>query len=268
MQKKIFVLGPQYSYSYNLAADYYDEKEIFCLSSIEEVFKEVAKNNGVRGIVPIENVLNGSVRESFIGLKKYSVVILRAFDYKIENVLAAKDKKYSKIVSHSQPLAQCSDFIRSLKNIEVLEVSSTSKAMEMAAQDKNFAAIGNEKAAQHYGVKVLNKKISNNDLNITRFVEISKNYPKDFDKNKGEKTSIMIKPLEDRAGILFEILSVFQIKNINLTKIESIPTGVRMNDYVFYIDIEGNLGEKRVKDALEFLKTFVEVDVFGSYEIS
>ena len=78
----------------------------------------------------------------------------------------------------------------------------------------------------------------------------------------------MIKPLEDRAGILFEILSVFQIKNINLTKIESIPTGVKMNDYVFYIDIEGNLSENRVKDALEFLKTFVEVDVFGSYVIS
>ena len=58
-----------------------------------------------------------------------------------------------------------------------------------------------------------------------------------------------------------------RIKNINLTKIESIPTGVKMNDYVFYIDIEGGLEEKRVADAIEFLKTFVEVDVFGSYDI-
>lgn len=263
--KKVFVLGPQYSYSYNLAREYYDESSLVCVPSIGEIFKEVSDNENVKGIVPIENMINGSVRESFLNLKKYSVSILRAFDYTIENILASNSEQYSKLASHSQPLAQCSDFVQQLKNIEIIETSSTSKAMELASRDNSVAVIGNEKAAKHYGVSILKKDISNKGTNATRFIEIAKNKQENFDE--GEKTSMMIRPLEDRAGILFEILSIFRIKNINLTKIESIPTGVRMNDYVFYIDIDGNLKEKRITDALDFLRTFVEVDVFGSYTI-
>ena len=78
---------------------------------------------------------------------------------------------------------------------------------------------------------------------------------------------MIITPTEDRAGLLFEILSVFEIKGINLTKIESMPTGNKMNDYIFYIDIDGALAEQRVQDAIMFLRTFVTVDVFGSYNI-
>jgi prephenate dehydratase len=262
--EKIIVLGPKYSYSYNVASEHYKEDDILCVTNIGDVFKEVAQNKDYKGIVPIENMLNGSVRETFLNLRKYPLVILRAFDYKIENILA-NNENYSKIVSHTQPLAQCSDFIRAQKDIEIIETSSTSKAMEVAAQDESCAAIGNRRAAEHYGVKIINIEISNKDLNITRFVEISQTKPVDF--KAGEKTSMMIKPLEDRAGILFEILSIFRIKNINLTKIESIPTGVKMNDYVFYLDIDGSLEEKRIIDAIEFLRTFVEVNVFGSYEI-
>lgn len=263
--EKVFVLGPQYSYSYNIASEYYTEEAIVCVSSIGEVFKHVSLHENDKGIVPIENMLNGSVRESFLNLKKYSVSILRAFDYTIENILASNSADFTKIASHSQPLAQCSDFVGTLKDIELLETSSTSKAMELASKDPTVGAIGNEKSAKHYGVTVIKTDISNKDTNITRFIEITKNKPVDFDS--GEKTSMMIRPLEDRAGILFEILSVFRIKNINLTKIESIPTGIKMNDYVFYIDIEGSLQEKRVTDALDFLTTFVEIDVFGSYSI-
>lgn len=263
--EKIIVLGPQYSYSYNLASEYYSEDKLVCVDNIGDVFKEVSKNKDCKGIVPIENMLNGSVRETFLNLRKYPLIILRAFDYKIENILASNNERYSKIVSHAQPLAQCSDFIRAQKDIEVIETSSTSKAMKLASEDESCAAIGNKKSAEHYGVKIINTEISNKDLNITRFVEISQTKPVDF--KAGAKTSMMIKPLEDRAGILFEILSVFRIKNINLTKIESIPTGVKMNDYVFYLDIDGSLEEKRIIDAIEFLRTFVEVNVFGSYEI-
>lgn len=263
--EKIIVLGPKYSYSYNLASEHYGEDVISCVDNIGEVFKAVTENKDCKGIVPIENMLNGSVRETFLNLRKYPLIILRAFDYKIENILASNGKSYTKIASHAQPLAQCSDFIRAQKDIEVIETSSTSRAMEIASEDKSYAAIGNKKAALHYKVEIINEEISNKDLNITRFVEISQTKPLDF--KAGEKTSMMIKPLEDRAGILFEILSVFRIKNINLTKIESIPTGVKMNDYVFYLDIDGSLEEKRIIDAIEFLRTFVEVNVFGSYDI-
>ncbi len=263
--ENILVLGPTYSYSYNLAREYYKEEEIRCMRSIEEVFVGVSEDSIRKGIVPIENMLNGSVRESFMNLQKRAVTILRAFDYRIENILASKGEEYTKIASHSQPLAQCSDFLHSVRNIEIIETSSTSMAMELASKDSSVAAIGNKKAAEHFGLHVLRDDISNRDVNMTRFFEIVKSGSHDV--SKGNKTSLMIRPHEDRAGILFEILSIFRIKNINLTKIESIPTGVKMNDYVFYLDIEGNLGEKHVQDALVFLKTFVDVDTFGSYAV-
>lgn len=262
-KKKVVVLGPKFSYSYNLARRYYKDEDIMCVNNLEEVFKIVFTKNKLKGIVPIENMISGSVRESFLNLKKYPVCILRAFDYEIKNIFATNGNKYSKIVSHSQPLSQCSNFINKQKGVDVLEVASTSKAMQMAAEDKNIAAIGNIEAANFYKVSVKLKNISNKENNLTRFVEIAKSKQ----IINGEKTSLMIKPFDDRAGLLFEILSIFKIKGINLTKIESIPTGKKMNDYVFYLDIEGSLKEKRVKDALVFLRTFVGVKVFGSYNI-
>ncbi|MFA6183934.1 MAG: prephenate dehydratase domain-containing protein [Parcubacteria group bacterium] len=263
---KIITLGPEFSYSYNLALEYYKKEDIICVQSIEDIFEKVFKNKNYKGLVPIENMINGSVRESFLSIRKNPVIILRAIDYAIDNIIAANNKKYSKIVSHSQPLAQCSQFIKNKKGIEIIEVSSTSKAMEMAAKDRNVAAIGNERAAKFYGVNILQKNISNKMVNVTRFIEISSKKDKDF--LKGKKTSLIIEPFKDKAGILFEILSVFKIKEINLTKIESIPTGAKMNDYIFYLDIDGSLEEKRVADAIKFLETFVKVKVFGSYNIA
>ncbi len=261
---KIYALGPQFSYSYNLAVRAYDAKHVYCVQNIHDVFTHVMDENDARGIVPIENMLTGSVRESLLALKKYSICIERSFDLCIEHVLASHGHAYTKIASHGQPLAQCSEFIRT-KKCEIVEVSSTSVAMQMAASDPSVAAIGNVDAAQYYNVPIVEQHISDRTHNVTRFIEIRNNAR--ICTNSGTKTSMIITPREDRAGLLFEILSVFEIKEINLTKIESMPTGNKMNDYIFYIDIDGALKERRVQDAISFLRTFVTVDVFGSYDI-
>jgi prephenate dehydratase len=261
---KVHVLGPVFSYSYNLAKKLFKAEIIVCEKSIEDVFEAASGNESALGIVPMENMLNGTVRESLFALEKFAMCIEKAYDFHIENVLAAKQDDFTRIASHPQPLAQCSQFLKD-KNVEIIETSSTSQAMEMAAKDGTIAAIGNREAAEHYGLIVAEERISNRDSNITRFIGI-RSGAKGCSK-KGRKTSMIIKPMEDRAGLLFEILSVFEIKKINLTKIESIPTGNKMNDYIFYIDIDGALEEKRITDAIEFLKTFVQVDIFGSYDI-
>ncbi|MFA5986196.1 MAG: prephenate dehydratase domain-containing protein [Parcubacteria group bacterium] len=261
---KVYTLGPQFSYSYNLAARVFDPQNIVCVHNISDVFDQVMAQDSARGIVPIENMLTGSVRESLLSLKKYNICIERSFDLRIEHVLASQTDTYTKIASYTQPLAQCSAFVRS-KKCAVVEASSTSAAMQIAAEDPSVAAIGNEEAAHHYGVPVVERQISDRMRNITRFIEIRNN--KKTCTITGSKTSMIITPTEDRAGLLFEILSVFEIKGINLTKIESMPTGNKMNDYIFYIEIDGALEERRIQDALAFLRTFVTVDVFGSYNI-
>ena len=264
MIKKIITLGPKFSYSYNVALAHYSDLDIEPVSTIDEVFTNISKQN-VRGIVPIENMLNGSVRETFLSLQKNDVHIFKGYDYTIAHVLASKSEKFSTVMSHAQALVQCSEYVKSLrdKGISVVESPSTSRAMELASEDENIAAIGSPDAVEHYKLRVIKKNISNKDNNVTRFIEIGiGNF-----ETKGKKTSVIVTPKTDRSGLLFEILSVFKIKDLNLTKIESIPTGEKMNDYIFYIDIEGDMQQQNMKDAIDFLQTFVDIAVLGSYNI-
>lgn len=262
---KIYTLGPQFSYSYNLCSKASLDREIVCVDHIRDVFTKIVQDDDAIGIVPIENMLGGTVRESLLALNEYAVCIDAAYDFHITHVLASHAENFVKVMSHAQPIMQCSDFLRAHK-YDTIEASSTSEAMHCAAKDHEIAAIGSKEAAVHYGVPVVEKEISNRACNITRFIAVRSSVKKC--SVVGTKTSMIITPQEDRAGLLFEILSVFEIKSINLTKIESIPTGNKMNDYIFYLDIDGALSEKRVADAIIFLRTFVAVDVFGSYAIS
>lgn len=263
MSEKIITLGPKFSYSYNTSVKYHKEEKIILTNTITEVFKKI--KGKTHGIVPIENMLNGSVRETFLELQKENICIFKAFDYKIYHIIAAQNKNFTTIMSHPQALIQCSKYIDKLrkKKIKIIETTSSSQAMKNAQKDDRIAAIGSIEAAKYYKLKIQKKNISNKSDNITRFIEIGK----DKLSTKGNKTSLIISPKTDRSGLLFEILAVFKIKELNLTKIESIVTGKKMNSYMFYMDIEASLQEKKMKDTIEFLKTFVEVSILGSYDI-
>jgi len=263
------MLGPKFSYSYNLSNQVYgdlEDCEIVCKSSIEEVFENVKKHNNSIGIVPIENMINGSVRETFVCLKKYKLKISKSYDFGIHHVLASKSDSFKQILSHPQALAQSSNFLKQYreKGVEILEASSTSRAFELASQDENIAAVGSYVGAVNYNLDVLAKNIENNPNNVTRFIEIRNEEENGIN---GVKTSMIIEPKIDRAGLLFEILSIFKIKDINLTKIESLPTGEKMGEYIFYLDVEAKLSDKNLIDAITFLETFVGVYLFGSYDV-
>jgi prephenate dehydratase len=262
-QQKIITLGPKFSYSYNLSAKYFSDKNIITANTISEIFQKTSGR--VHGIVPIENMLNGSIRETFLNLKNTNIKIFRAFDFKIEHILAGQNKNFTTVASHAQPLIQCGKFVDTLrkKGVEIMEVSSSSKAMQMSQKDRQIAAIGSVSAAEYYTVPIIKKNISNQDGNYTRFIEIGKGKI----NKKGSKTSLIISPNVDRSGLLFEILAVFKIKELNLTKIESISTGKGINNYMFYIDIDSSLESSRMQEAIQFLQTFVEINILGSYDI-
>ena len=136
--------------------------------------------------------------------------------------------------------------------------------MEMAAQDQSFAAIGSKEAAEQYGLQILQEHIEDHHDNVTRFLVISL---EETLVQENAKTSLLLRPREDKPGLLFNLLAPFALKNINLGKIESLPSGRKMGEYVFYLEIEGNLREERVKSALNFLQDIVEVYSLGSYEV-
>ena len=258
---KIAVLGPEYSHSHLLSMKIFSESKLLLCDKIEDVFRAVAEKRAEKGVVPIENMLQGSVRESILGLLKYKVKINEAYILPVHHCLAGKNERYSKIISHPQALGQCSSF---LSGKEMVETSSTSKAMEIAAQDGSYAAVGSREAAAHHGLEVLQESIENNYDNVTQFLVISA----EENSIAGEaRTSLLLIPREDRPGLLFLLLAPFASQNINLVKIESLPSGKKMGEYVFYLEIDANVREEKVKSALDFLQKSVEVYSLGSYQV-
>lgn len=262
---KIATLGPDYSYSHLVSMKIFPNEKIVLYNQIEDVFKAVADGIAEKGVIPIENMLQGSVRESILSLLKYKVKVHLTCTISIQHCLAGKNKKYTKIISHPQALAQCSKFLAG-KNI--VESSSTSKAMETAALDESFAAIGSREAAAYYDLQIIQNQIEDNHDNATQFFVIAAQENKISAETKSSlRSSLLLKPKEDRPGLLFLLLAPFATQNINLVKIESLPSGRKMGEYIFYIEIDKNLGEERVKSALEFLQKSVEVYSLGSYEV-
>ncbi len=263
---KIALLGPEYSYSYlaGIKAFPSPKTEIIICDRIEHVFQKVTEKKAAQGIIPLENMLEGSVRESIKNFLQYKVKINKAYTMPIHHCLAAQDSDYEVIASHAQALGQCSGFIKNQKDITMVEYPSTSQAMNKAAASGTYAAIGSVEAAEHYGLSILYRDIEDNHDNVTKFVVISL---EETVRKENAKTSLILKPKDDRPGLLFNLLAPFALKNINLGKIESLPSGRKMGEYVFYLEIEGNVEDQKVKSALDFLEDIVEVYSLGSYEV-
>lgn len=261
--KRIAVLGPEYSFCHIAAKKVFPEGEFLFCGRISEIFRAVAEQEAEQGIAPIENMLNGSVRESIMSLLKYKVKINKAFNFPIHHCLASRSKDFSKVISHPQALAQCSNF---LQDIETIEESSNSKATKMASEDGTLAAIGAREAAEYYGLQVLEENIEDNHDNVTRFILIS-NEEEDEEAEGEVQTSLLLNPKKDMPGLLFMILSPFAAQNINLVKIESLPSGRKMGEYVFYLEISGSMLDENIKSAVNFLRSSNEVYSFGSYKV-
>lgn len=264
--RQVGILGPEYSHSHLLAKQASPNTSFLFCSNIEEVFRLVSENKITDGIVPIENMLNGSVKESILALKKYKIKINHLYHFPIHHCFASKSEKFSKIISHTQAIAQCSKFLEEYRNkgVEILETTSTSRALEIASGDSEYAAIGSSSGAEHFGLKILKNNIENNHKNITSFIAISKKESV-VDTSKNVRTSVLLSPAKDYPGLLYEVLSSFKQNKINLTKIESIPTGDKIGEYVFYLEFDGNLKDATVQDAIQSITALYDVYILGSY---
>ncbi|MEI7812634.1 MAG: prephenate dehydratase, partial [Ignavibacteria bacterium] len=246
-----------------------EDIELSPSATFEIVFNKVKKGKADFGVVPVENSLYGSVFETYDLLKKYSLKIIGELNLQINHYLMS-NKKYKlkdlkKIYSHPQALGQCSQFLNALKDVSILPVYDTAGAAKMIAENPvaNEAAIASKRAAEVYGLKVIQGNIQNNSENYTRFLVISKKATGVSSSNT--KTSICFE-LKSMPGALFRALSVFALRDIDLTKIESRPIAKKTFEYVFYIDMKGNLADKRIKNAINHLKEISHsLMIFGSY---
>ena len=173
----------------------------------------------------------------------------------------------TRVMSHPQATAQCQRFIASsLPGAEIVSTASTAEGVRVVAEsDEPWAAIGPRLAADLYGGAVLAERIEDHPDNLTRFVWLA---PEETEPPApATKTSVVFWGFNDRSpGALMRVLAEFADREINLTKIESRPRRVAIGHYMFFADFEGAVGEARVDQALDALRSRVEVlRVLGSY---
>ena len=235
--------------------------------TIPAVMESVANDECELGVVPIENSIEGAVGITLDSLAhKYDLKIFKEIIIPINQNLVVnpgtKLEDIKDVYSHGQALTQCSEFVSKHK-IQPHFAVSTARAAKSIIGDKSKAAICNAKAAELYGLEILEANIQDTDNNETRFVVLSK---EDHEMTGNDKTSIVFSIYEDRPGMLYKILGIFEKDNINLTKIESRPSKEGLGKYVFFIDFYGHISDEKIKSILnEIDDNTYFLKVLGSY---
>ena len=218
--------------------------------TVEEVFTLTDRGEADYGVVPVENTTEGSVGQTldtFIDSPlKISSEILLLISHHL--VGPGPLDQVTRVYSHPQALAQCRRWLTTnLPKAETVESSSTSAAAQRAAGEPGSAAIGTEEAAAQNGLTLLARGIQDQAHNTTRFLLLGKQIAA---RSGNDKTAILFS-VRDRAGALFDVLSVFARRQINLTRIESRPSRRQPWEYVFFVDLNGHPDDTEVGAALE-----------------
>ncbi len=238
--------------------------------SFEAVFQSVENGECSYGLIPIENSLAGSIHQNYDLLLKQTLYVVGEHLLPIHHCLIALPGAdlagIRKVISHPQALAQCDGYLHSLAGVAVEPVYDTAGSVKMMRQqgDPSVAAIASRRAAELYEMDILGDRIEDHPANFTRFLAIAREpAPPETDG----KTSIVFS-LDNRPGALFKALSVFALRDIDLTKIESRPLVGKPWEYYFYIDFIGSVRDTACDHALAHLGEYASMlRVLGSYPV-
>lgn len=272
----IAYLGPGGSYT-EMAKDLFCEKyELSApqepMKTIKSVLEFVDENPNTIGILPIENSIEGAVRETIDNLirtKNTNVRILSEMVMPIHHCLLSKTTELYSItgvISHPQALAQCQNYIHNNlpRNLHIIEAASTAEAAKKLAEyNLTYAAIGSEKTAEIYNLNILERNINDEPDNKTRFAIIG-----DFEtpKTQNDNTTLAFST-ENKPGALLEILQIFHDHEINLSYIDSRPSKTKFGEYTFFVDFDGHITDEKTKKVLEEVKSKTHYyRLVGSYE--
>jgi prephenate dehydratase len=261
---KALTLGPEGTYSHRATRAVADEVEF--TESVAAIVDGVASGEYDRGVVPIENSIEGSVTESLDALASRDVAVVKEIVTPIRHALLAQGGTFETVASHAQALAQCRDYLDAeFPNATLEAVASTARGVERAREDPNVAAIGHPDNAGD-DLRVLAEDIQDRTSNATRFLVLA---PAEARAEAGGKTSLVVYPNQNYPGLLLELLEPFADRDINLSRVESRPSGERLGDYVFHVDIDAGLYEDRTQEALGDIESLAQkgwVRVLGSYD--
>jgi len=257
-------LGPEGTYSHRATKAVADDIDF--VESVTSIVEGVASGEYGRGVVPIENSIEGSVTESLDALAERNVAVVREIVTPIQHALLAQTGEFEVVMSHPQALAQCREYLgREFPSARTEAVASTARGVERAREDDTVAAVGHP-ATAGTDLQVLARDIQDSTSNATRFVVLA---PETERSDAGGKTSVVVYPNTNYPGLLLEMLEPFAERDINLSRVESRPSGERLGDYVFHFDFAAGLYEDRARAAVDELRDIASngwVRVLGSYD--
>lgn len=273
--EKIVYLGPQASFT-EIAKDCFANKyNIYAyaeqLPTIRQVVDYVDKNSNTLGVLPVENSIEGTNRESLDNLmltQNPNIKILSEIVLPINYCLLSKTTElYSitGIIADPQTLSKCQNYITNEmpRNLNIIEAATLSEASRLLdSYNITYSSIGSEKAAEVYNLNILNNNINDDKTNKTRFILIG-----DFETEitAHDKTSLAFST-ENKPGALLEVLNIFMKNDINLSYISSRPSKNHFGEYIFIVNFDGHYKNPKLISSIKEVKTHTTFFRFlGSY---
>lgn len=219
-------------------------------------------------VMAIENSIAGSILPNYFLLQEYHFGVVGELYVPIHmHLLALPGAKLADIrtvESHPMAIRQCSEFLRTLKGVEVRESDDTALSARRvkALNKKHVAAIANEQAARKFGLKVLERRIETHKKNFTRFLVLSRARTTAATANKAS----LYFEVSHEVGSLADVLATFKNNRLNLTKIQSIPIIGKPQEYSFHLDVEWKKRKDYDVSLQHVLRQVKNLNVLGEYK--
>jgi len=259
-------LGPEATFTHQAAIRRFGSSLRYApLKTITDVFTEVSKKRADYGVVPVENSTEGVVTHTLDMFVDSDLKIVAQIVLPVQHCLLSHSRltQVKRLYAHPQSLGQCRGWVQTnLPRGEIIETSSNARSAELAAKERNSAAIAGVLASEKYKVPVLEFDIQDNAANATRFLVLGRQCSP---PTGNDRTSVMFS-IMDRVGALYRALAPFRRYRINMTKIESRPSKRKAWEYFFFVDCDGHMSDPKVAQALRMLGEHCSyVKVLGSY---
>jgi len=236
--------------------------------TFEDVFEAVHENRVGLGVVPIENSIGGSIHRNYDLLVEANLAIVGEVEVPVvHNLLAlpgVRLEELRRVLSHPQALAQCARFLRGMTDVEAIATYDTAGSAKMVRDEgrRDTAAIASARAGTLFGLEALKCGIEDFKDNITRFLAVGRER---VPLGPPDKTSVVF-TLKSEPGALFKALSVFALRDIDLSKLESRPVPGRPWEYLFYLDVAAAREDLQCARAMVHLAEFApSLRTLGSY---
>lgn len=247
--------------------------DLLSCPSVDAVFAAVRGGDVAGGVVPLENSVEGGVTSTLAELINGEPLLITAEEaVEVQFTLFAREgvelSDVKRVVTHPHALAQCRGWMwHHLPDAQTFTAPSTAAAAQMTAEPASAydAAIASQIAGEHYGLRAIADGLADRSGAATRFVYLSR--PGPLPEPTGhDRTSLVAFLSDDHPGALVELLNQFAVRGVNLTRLESRPTGDGLGNYCFCIDAEGHVADAALGEALMGIRRICkDVRFLGSY---